>query len=179
MPPPLLLGFSRCVARGPLLELALACTDIAGNAIREWWCLVLCCLTMSPQPSKVQHVRLSGAAEALRLAYSQAGRASVAFIDETFDVDPAHPRHFYVMAAVVVQCEELDGLRAGLVDLAGSSYWHTSEALRTEAGRERTREMLDYLGNPEGTERCVVRHHVEVAPSDSKGEEARAECLGE
>lgn len=110
-------------------------------------------------------------------AYRQNGTRPVAFVDETYSVDPAHDLMFYVMTAVVVEHQEMDGLRAGLVRRAGSSFWHSSDALRTCEGRERMHELLSYLGADDGKELCIISHRVGVDPGDSNGETARSECL--
>jgi hypothetical protein len=122
-------------------------------------------------------MRTSGASAALHLAYSQNGTKPVAFLDETYNVDPAHRPSYYVMVAVVVQSREMSALRSDLVNRAGASYWHTTEALRTELGRERTVELLQYLGDPAGSELCALRHESTVDPMDKNGEAARARCL--
>lgn len=93
-------------------------------------------------------MRTSRASAALHLAYSQNGTKPVAFLDETYNVDPAHRPSYYVMVAVVVQSREMSALRSDLVNRAGASYWRTTEALRTELGRERTVELLEYLSQP-------------------------------
>jgi len=116
---------------------------------------------------------------ALAQAYATVKGSSVAFLDETYDVDPVHKKHFYVMAGVVVAVGQLSSLRDGIANLAGSNYWHTAEALRTEQGRLLTHDLLEYLGDPAGSETCVIRHTVEVKAGDRDGEAARKVCLEE
>lgn len=114
---------------------------------------------------------------ALAQAYATFKGESVAFLDETYDVDPLHAKHFYVMAAVVVAVTELSNVRSGIIDLVGGNYWHTTQALRTQEGRECTLGLLEYLGDPAGSESCVIRHIVEVDAGDRDGEAARKVCL--
>jgi hypothetical protein len=111
------------------------------------------------------------------VAYRQNGRRPVAFVDETYSVDPAHPLTFYVLTAVVVRHDQLDDLRAGLVRRAGSSYWHSTEALQTGGGASRMRQLLEYLGADDGSEVCILSHKVGVLASDVNGDAARADCL--
>lgn len=110
-------------------------------------------------------------------AYRQNGERPVAYVDETYSVDPVHALTFYVMTAVVVRHVDADSLRAGLVNRAGASYWHSTEALRSGDGQERMLSLLEYLGEEDGREVCIVSHRVGVAQADSNGEEARAACL--
>lgn len=113
----------------------------------------------------------------VNIAYKQNGNRPVAFVDETYSVDPAHSMTFYVLTAVVVRHDQLDDLRAGLVRRAGSSYWHSTEALQTVDGPSRMQELLEYLGAEDGSEVCILSHKVGVAASDVNGEDARAKCL--
>lgn len=101
----------------------------------------------------------------------------VAFLDESYQApDGADPGRatFYIFTAVLVELKNLDELRSGLLDVAGSTYWHTRDALRTDDGREQTRGLLAYLA--EGLEPCVVAHRVKVDPDDHDAEESRKAC---
>ncbi|WP_071288980.1 hypothetical protein [Mycolicibacterium llatzerense] len=102
-------------------------------------------------------------------------RGPVAFLDESYQA-PSDPRRhsFYVMTAVVVAVKNMAAIRTGLGDIASSSYWHTSEALKTDDGWAQTREMLGYLA--EGIEPCVIAHRVTVDPDDTHAEDARKHC---
>lgn len=102
---------------------------------------------------------------------------SVAYLDEsyqTFDtvVDPAAT--FYIFAAVIVQADQRDELRAGLLEIAGGDWWHTSEALLQEEGRAKTRDMLEFLA--EGPEMSIIGLQVPVGDHDRDGEIARRDC---
>lgn len=101
----------------------------------------------------------------------------VAYLDESYSVDPAHPHKFYIMSAVVVEPDQRDLLRSEIVAAAGSSWWHTTDALRSEDGRLRTHAMLTALADPAGTEWCVIAHRRAIEPGDVDGEEARAAAL--
>lgn len=102
-------------------------------------------------------------------------RGPVAFLDESYQA-PSDPRRlsFYVMTAVVVAIKNMETIRTGLGDIADSTYWHTSEALQTDDGWARTREMLDYLAD--GIEPCVIAHRITVDPEDTDAEDARKHC---
>lgn len=119
---------------------------------------------------------LSAASKALQSAYRQNGSGPVAYLDETFQVETSGPT-YYVMTAAVVEADQCDIVRAGIRQIVGSTYWHTTEALQSQEGRIMTRELLDYLGDPSGTEVCFVAHERQVAPNDTHGEQARAACM--
>jgi hypothetical protein len=104
-------------------------------------------------------------------------RGPVAFLDESYqapDGVDAHRQTFYIFTAVVVQLKDMSALRSELVQIAGSDYWHTRDALMTDAGRKRTRDLLDYLA--EGIEPCVIAHRVKVEAADGDAEDARRAC---
>lgn len=101
----------------------------------------------------------------------------MAYLDESYSVDPAHPHKFYIMSAVVLEPDQRDLLRAQIVEIAGSSWWHTTNSLRSEDGRHRTHAMLKALADPAGTEWCVVAHRRAIEPGDVDGEDAREAAL--
>lgn len=100
----------------------------------------------------------------------------VAMLDESYSAPAGSAGRptFYVFTSVLVAVKDMDALRGGLGDIAGSDFWHTSDALKTEEGRDRTQEMLDFLA--EGIEPCVITHRVSVDADDSDAEAARKEC---
>lgn len=122
-------------------------------------------------------INVNSARASLQVAYQRNGKRPVAYIDETYNVDPRHGQRYYVMAAVVVQGDQAANVRAAIVGLAGASYWHTSEKLRSASGRQRTVELLEYLGDADGSEFAIVSHETVVAPDDVDGEVARRRCL--
>jgi len=109
--------------------------------------------------------------------YRQMGSAPIGYIDETYSVDPHHGLQFYVMVAVVVKADQRDLLRDEIRKIAGTHFWHTTDQIRDRQGYLRTRELLTYLGDPEGQEICVVSHVEAIEPGDIDGEEARARCF--
>lgn len=109
--------------------------------------------------------------------YAQFPGQPIGFVDEAFrGFERAGEHPFYVATAVVVERDDMEPVRKDLLELAGDSYWHTSEALRTEDGRRRASEMLAYLA--EGREPCVVASTVTIDPDDRSLERARSSCLG-
>lgn len=94
----------------------------------------------------------------LSQAYERAPGGYVAFLDETFQLDDSdkNRREFYMLSAVVVHRDDLAGLRSGLRKVVGGTFWHTSESLKTPEGRERAREVAEFLGDPEGNEVGIV-----------------------
>jgi hypothetical protein len=111
----------------------------------------------------------------LSQAYANTAGA-VAYLDETFHhgKDGAAAR-FYVFTAVVVERTEMETLRDELREIAGGTFWHTTDELRTEEGRKRASAMLQFLG--EGDEICVIAHHSRVDDGDDDLEDARRICL--
>ncbi|AXK88482.1 hypothetical protein SAMN05421776_1283 [Nocardia farcinica] len=104
-------------------------------------------------------------------------RGPVAFLDESYQVpDPvvAPAETFYIFTAVVVEFDQMDELREGLVEIADSTWWHTTKALMDDDGRARTRDMLEFLG--EGPETCIIAFQVPVDGGDHDGEIARRAC---
>ncbi|WP_232541872.1 hypothetical protein [Nocardia bovistercoris] len=81
---------------------------------------------------------------------------------------------FYIFTAVIVEFDQMAELREGLRDIAGSNWWHTTQALLDDSGRAKTREMLKFLG--EGSETCIIAFQVPVEHDDHDGEVARRAC---
>lgn len=98
-----------------------------------------------------------------------------AYLDETFH-QAAHGRdRFYVITAVLVGRPEMPLLRSTLRELAGGTFWHTTDQLLTEDGRRCARAMLEFLGD--GDEICMIAHRTRVADDDRDLEGARRDCL--
>ena len=106
----------------------------------------------------------------MNMFYATNAERPVAYIDESYDMDPAHTRNFYSLSAVLVESAQRDVLRSGLVRRAASSYWHTSEALRTEEGRVHAHTLLTYLADDAGSEQCVISVLQHVQQQDDTGE---------
>ncbi len=119
------------------------------------------------------HQRPSAAA--LQSAYRYNEQRPVAYLDETYRTDPQGG--YYVMTAAVVQADQRDRVRADIRSIAGDGYWHTTESLRTPDGLARTRSLLDYLGDPAGTETYFIAHEQRIEDGDPRGELARTRCL--
>ncbi|MFT4298365.1 MAG: hypothetical protein QM597_01820 [Aeromicrobium sp.] len=103
------------------------------------------------------------------------GIGPVAFLDETYHVEKDGRRRFYVMAAVVVLHGDRNPLREELDSLVPGGWWHTTDQLRTEEGRARTRALLRTFRVPD--ESCVVVDKV-VLDDDDDGLQARGVVLG-
>ncbi|MGH3638537.1 MAG: hypothetical protein ACRDUX_05855, partial [Mycobacterium sp.] len=119
-------------------------------------------------------VRQDGAAALLADAYQRAPGGYVAFLDETYEVDQG-TKTFYLLSGVVAHRDSFGELRDGLRDVVGTSYWHTTEKLRTHEGREQAVEVARYLGD--GPEVSLVALKRPLAIDDVVGDEARAECF--
>lgn len=110
----------------------------------------------------------------LKSHYERAGDSPVAFLDETYSLEPDRGR-FYVMSAVVVLPNDLGPLRDELDHLVPGGWWHTTDELQVDGGRGRTRELLQTLRAPDET--CIVVDSVAVADEDKDGFQAREAVL--
>ena len=101
----------------------------------------------------------------------------VAFIDESYR-EPLHSdeRPFYSMSAVIVGRDQGALVRDVLMDIPGSTYWHTTEAYRTPAGKRVIREMIDYIAG--AAEYNIVTVQTQIRRDDPAMKTARHECLG-
>lgn len=108
--------------------------------------------------------------------YRQFPGQSVAFLDETYrGFERPGEAPFYVFTAVVVKADDMEPIRKELLDIAGGTYWHTSDCLKTPDGRARAKEMLAYL--MEGVEPILIAKKVAVERADSTLEGARRVCF--
>lgn len=110
----------------------------------------------------------------LKSHYERAGDSPVAFLDETYSLEPNRGR-FYVMSAVVVLTNDVEPLRDELDHVVPGGWWHTTDELQLAGGRERTRELLQTLRAPDET--CIVVDRVAVADDDKDGFQAREAVL--
>ena len=120
-------------------------------------------------------INQGGAAALLAAAYQRAPGGYVAFLDETYEVEKG-TETFYLLSGVVAHRDSFRGLRDGLREVVGTSYWHTTEKLRTPEGREQAVEVARYLGG--GPEVSLVALKRPFSVDDSVGDVARAECFG-
>ncbi|MBF6163053.1 hypothetical protein IU421_30320 [Nocardia cyriacigeorgica] len=111
---------------------------------------------------------------ALDKAYANTS-GPVAYLDETFQAPGTKDPAFYVFTAVLVEREEMQDLRDKLRELAGGTFWHTTDELLTGEGWKKALAMLEYLG--QGPELCVLAHECEVDDADTDVEKARRACL--
>lgn len=117
-----------------------------------------------------------GQASVLKTHYMRVGNGPVAFLDETYHVEKDDRRRFYVMAAVVVLHEDRDPLRDELDSLVPGGWWHTTDELRTDGGREHARSLLRTFRIPDET--CVIVDKVALDEDDEDGTQARGAVLG-
>lgn len=108
--------------------------------------------------------------------YRQFPGQSVAFLDEAYrGFERPGEQPFYLFTAVIVKPDDMESMRKELLDITGSRYWHTSESLRTPDGRDRAKEMLEYL--IDGIEPILIAKKVAVDPADGTLEGARRTCF--
>src|SRR5699024_3349950 len=79
--------------------------------------------------------------------YLSRAPSPVAFLDESMRESPGPGEEsFYQLAAVILPNDRLDDIREGLVDIAGGTYWHTTDKFRSGTyGRGDVVEMVDYV----------------------------------
>lgn len=118
----------------------------------------------------------AGQARVLKTHYDRVGNGPVAYLDETYHLEFDGRRRFYVMAAVVVLEPDRDPMRTELDSLVPGGWWHTTEVLRAEDGREQARTLLQTFQVPEET--CVIVEQVEVDALDKDGFLARTAVFG-
>lgn len=53
----------------------------------------------------------------------------------------APAKTFYIFTAVIVTFDQMEELRKRLGEIAESTWWHTTQALLTDEGRAKTREI--------------------------------------
>lgn len=125
----------------------------------------------------VQEVRKAQLAS----AYKNNGGACVAFVDESYAApgfaETGGGGTFYLMTAYVVPVADLNTIREDLPEVVGATYWHSTEANRTEEGRARLSAFADYIG--QGSETIIVCIRKPVTAGDSNGEQARAATFAE
>lgn len=112
-------------------------------------------------------------------AYRNNAGSHIAFVDESyltpgFAVDTTIPP-FYVMTAYVIPVTELDIMREDIVELSGRRFWHSTEAYRSEDGREKLRSFTRYIGD--GSEPLIVSVQLDVSASDFEADRSREACF--
>ncbi|HEY2043452.1 MAG TPA: hypothetical protein VGH11_12315 [Jatrophihabitans sp.] len=125
---------------------------------------------MTPPPSG------PGQRNVLKTHYARIGQNPVAYLDETYHVETDGHRRFYVMAAVVVLEKDRDALRSEIDDLVPDGWWHTTDQLRTDGGREQACDLLQTFRVPDET--CVIVDKVAIDDDDKDGMQARGAVLG-
>lgn len=112
----------------------------------------------------------------LRRLYSST-ETDVAFVDESYRLPGSgYGEPFYLMTAVVVNVEELDTLRDGLIDVAGGNYWHTTERYGLGLhGQMAIEDMARVVTAGGGI--SLVTVHARPQPTDRSLEGARQACF--
>lgn len=115
----------------------------------------------------------------LNRIYANFTDVNVAFLDETYETAVGEPgrRTFYLMAAYVAPIGSLPQIRNDIDQIVADSFWHSTEAQQTAAGRGTLIEMCDYIQAAPASEAVVISVRTPIGPGDATGEEARAQCL--
>lgn len=108
--------------------------------------------------------------------YGQAPEeAQVLFLDESYSTaQEGLKESFYLLTAVQFAVDDLPVLRDDLVDLAGGTYWHTTEALQSPHGTQKFEAFLDYFSCQKDP--SFITCKVEL-PEGYSTEKARRRCL--
>jgi hypothetical protein len=115
-----------------------------------------------------------GTASLLAEAYQRTPGGYVAFLDESFELE-GDRKTFYLMSAVVTHRDQIEPLRDGLRSLVGGTFWHTTQSLLTDDGRQRAIEIAEYLGDENGNEVCIVSCKMPIG--NEGGDAARQGCF--
>lgn len=97
-------------------------------------------------------------------------KGPIALMDESFLTPSQGSDSFYILCAVVVEKSEAIHLRRGLESIAGAGRWHTTEAGRTDPGRQKIRQLARLIAESTVSVIAVVD---ELPASDKDGELAR------
>lgn len=98
----------------------------------------------------------------------------VAFVDEAYKLAKGG-RNFYILSAVIVDVQDVDGVRWDLQQRVPDGYWHTTEALKSDAGQAQALSLLDYLATSGATLLCVIE--ADLAQFSDNLEMARRHCF--
>lgn len=116
--------------------------------------------------------------DALDRFYLSRAPSPVAFLDESMRESPGPGEEsFYQLAAVILPNDRLDDIREGLVDIAGGTFWHTTDKFRSGTyGRGDIVEMVDYVTDE--SEWNVFAVKMPLAGSSERDlAQARSHCL--
>lgn len=95
----------------------------------------------------------------------------MAFLDESFLSPAQGPDNFYLLAAVVIEKSEVLRLRNQIQAAVAGNRWHTTEAARSDPGRQKIRELARLISQ---FTTCVVAVIDEIEEHDKTGELARS-----
>ncbi|MEY3561141.1 MAG: hypothetical protein RL068_293 [Actinomycetota bacterium] len=101
-------------------------------------------------------------------------RGPLAFIDESFQAPSQDPDSFYIIAAAVIEKDQVLEVRKRLANLVQNPTWHTTEAGRTERGKQKIRELASYLAI---VSKPVIVVLDQLASSDRSAEAGRAQAI--
>lgn len=100
----------------------------------------------------------------------QKAKGPMAFLDESFLSPAQGPDSFYLLVAVVLEKSEVIRFRNQIRESVSSDRWHTTEAARTDVGRQKIRELAHLIAQSAS---CVVAVIDEIDEHDKTGELAR------
>lgn len=124
--------------------------------------------------------------------YNCPDNAQIAYFDETYiGAKDGEGNSFYAVTASIYRRDELEALREDLIGIVDNffskprPYWHSTEAIRTEEGREKYTDLLAYLSENSDVSFITCQTSIELRTDkqeDSKKtvgpeEDARRECI--
>lgn len=100
---------------------------------------------------------------------------TIAFVDESY-VAPEEDfsESFYILVGTAIKFEHLGNTRSLLRETAQSSYWHTTESMRSCDGRKKVEEMLKLCDDFEDLQYIACLRPLQ---RNQDIEHARQDCL--
>jgi hypothetical protein len=101
-------------------------------------------------------------------------RGPLAFIDESFLSPSQAADSYYILTAAVVEKKRVLEVRQNLRRLVGENTWHTTDAGRSDRGRQKIRELCAYLARSVVPVVVVIE---QLESSDKNAEAGRAKAI--
>ena len=101
-------------------------------------------------------------------------RGPLAFIDESYLSPAQSVDSYYILSAAVIEKKRVLEIRQALRKIVGASTWHTTDAGRSDIGRQKIRELCAYLARNVVPVIVVLE---QLAESDKNAEAGRAKSI--
>ncbi|WP_071567075.1 hypothetical protein [Corynebacterium sp. NML130628] len=107
-------------------------------------------------------------------------RHYVLYVDETFNRPEEQLDYsFYMVCGVLINAAHIEVTREEIDEIVEGNYWHTTEALQTGEGQEKTEELLKYCKQVRDQHIFASKRDIASQNEDVKAafNEARKDCL--